>query len=82
MDLSGLATFTDGSHLEYGATGYVVTWKKGTTWKGHKTIWAGARRHTTQSALRLRGLSGQQQPGTTPSEQSPSSRTRRRPSGE
>jgi len=37
-----------------------------------------ARGHTTQSALRLRGLAGQQQPGATPSEQSPSSRTRRR----
>ena len=29
--------FTDGSRLEHGATGYAVTWKKGTTWKSHKT---------------------------------------------
>jgi len=31
------AIFTDGSCLENGATGYAVTWKKGTSWRGHKT---------------------------------------------
>jgi hypothetical protein len=29
--------FTDGSRLESGATGYVVAWKTGQTWKGIKT---------------------------------------------
>jgi len=33
----GLTIFTDGSRLENGATGYAVAWKKGDTWKGHKT---------------------------------------------
>ena len=33
----GLTIFTDGSRLENGATGYAVTWKKGMSWKGHKT---------------------------------------------
>ena len=33
----GLAIFTDGSRPEDGATGYAVAWKKGDTWKGHKT---------------------------------------------
>jgi len=33
----GLSILTDGSRLENGATGYAVTWKKGHTWKGHKT---------------------------------------------
>ena len=28
--------FTDGSWAETGTTGYVVTWKKGETWKGVK----------------------------------------------
>jgi len=35
-DRPGLAMFTDGSRLEYGASGYAVAWKKVTTWKGHK----------------------------------------------
>jgi len=33
----GLTIFTDGSRLENGATGYAVTWKKGLSWRGHKT---------------------------------------------
>ena len=36
-DRPGLTIFTDGSRLENGATGYVVIWKNGQTWKGHKT---------------------------------------------
>ena len=35
-----------------------VTWKKGTTWKATRPTWAGARRHTTQSAQRLRWQRG------------------------
>jgi len=37
LDRPGLTIFTDGSRLENGATGYAVTWKKGKSWKGHKT---------------------------------------------
>jgi len=37
LDRPGLTIFTDGSRLENGATGYAVTWKKGISWKGHKT---------------------------------------------
>jgi len=36
-DRLGLTTFTDGPRLENGATGYAVAWKKGQTWKCHKT---------------------------------------------
>jgi len=36
-DRPELTIFTDGSRLENGATGYAVAWKKGQTWKGHKT---------------------------------------------
>jgi len=44
---------SDGSRLEHGATGYAVTWKKGTSCKGHNTHMGWGQR--------LRGLSGQQQ---------------------
>jgi len=37
LDRPGLSIFTDGSRLENGATGYAVAWKKGASWKGHKT---------------------------------------------
>jgi len=37
LDRPGLIIFTDGSHLENGATGYAAAWKKGMSWKGHKT---------------------------------------------
>ena len=33
----GLTMFTDGSHLDSGAAGYAVTWRKGTSWVGIKT---------------------------------------------
>jgi len=36
-DRPGLSIFTDGSRLDNGATGYAVAWKKGASWKGHKT---------------------------------------------
>jgi len=37
LNRPGLTNFTDGSRPENGATGYAVTWKKGNSWKGHKT---------------------------------------------
>jgi len=33
----GRTIFRDGSRLENGGMGYAVTWKKRSTWKGHKT---------------------------------------------
>ena len=32
----GLTMFTDGSRMEYRATGYAVVWKNGQTWEGIK----------------------------------------------
>jgi len=43
-----LATVTDGSRLEDGATGYAVAWKKATP---GKATWAGARKPTTRNML-------------------------------
>lgn len=36
-DRTGLTTFTDGSRVESGATGYAVTWRKGGGWASIKT---------------------------------------------
>ena len=52
-DRPGLTMFTDGSHLGHGATGYVVTYRE-----RPQDPMAWARRHTTQSEQRCRGLSG------------------------
>ena len=50
--------------LENGATGYAVTWKKGSTWRGHK-IHTGWGQETTQSARQLQGPYGKRHPETT-----------------
>jgi len=49
--------FTDGSRMEHGATGFAVAWKKGTTWKGHKTHMGwGQEAYDTECAAIARAL--------------------------
>jgi len=78
----GLTIFTDGSRLENGATGHAVTWKKGLTWEGHKTHMGWGQEAFDAECAAIATPSKRRPPGATQSEQSPSSRMRKRPSGE